>query len=113
VASEPDAVHVAPVKLWPKATGLPTWVWGHRENVPDDTPLDEAISRWQADIEDPTMFSFNFTWLPRRLMNGAAKTGLSRKVYPNVDRHLWETARDMGIPVRVVRNGCHPRHTNF
>jgi hypothetical protein len=110
---EPEAVHVAPVRLWPHATGLPGWVWAHRRPLPLTMPDDEAMAAWQEDIDDPVMFSFNFTYLPRRLVEGAVKSGLKTWTYPNVDRRMWETARDLGIPVRVVRNGCHPRHTNY
>jgi hypothetical protein len=110
--TEPDAVHTAPVKLWPKATGLPVWIWGHRKLLP---PLsnEETLYAWQQDIEDPEMFSFCFTYLPRRLVEGAVKSGLKRWTYPTVDQKMSETARDMGIPIRVVRNGCHPRHLHY
>jgi hypothetical protein len=110
---EPDAVHVAPVRLWPRATGLPGWVWAHRKPLPPDTPDDKAMEAWQTDVDDPVMFSFNFTYLPARLVKGAIKAGLENWIYPHVDQGMWETARDLGIPVRVVRNDCHPRHVNY
>ena len=92
----PDAVHAAPVRLWPRATGFPEPVWAHRPDLHDP----------------PVMFSFGFTFLPARLIEGAIKAGLEKWHYPNVDRGMWETARDMGVPVRVVRD-CHPRHLNY
>lgn len=113
VAHDREAVWVAPVKLWPKATGLPGWVWGHRRQIPRDLPDDQAMAEWQTDRDDPVMFSFNFTWIPVRLMEGAVKAGLREWIYPHVDEGMWKTAKELGIPVRVVRNGCHPRHVNY
>jgi hypothetical protein len=113
VAGERDAVHVAPVKLWPCATGLPGWVWGHRKILPEGLTLQEAMDAWRTDIDDPDMFPFGFIWLPARLMDAAIKTGLAKKIYPHVDQHFWQTARDIGVPARVVRGDCHPRHTNY
>jgi len=99
---EPDAVHTAPVKLWPRATGFPDWVWAH-------APAD---GYGQADVDDPVMFSFGFTFLPAWLIDRAIKDGLDSWHYPNVDRGMWQTARDYSVPVRVVRD-CHPRHLNY
>lgn len=117
VGGEREAVHTAPVKLWPKATGFPDWIWGHRKLLPPDLPNDQAIAAWQQDIPDPVMFTFNFTFLPRRLIEGAIKTriggGLAEWIYPHVDENMFKTAMELGIPVRVVRNGCHPRHVNY
>lgn len=113
VAHERTAVHVAPVRLWAKATGLPDWVWGHRHMVPPDQSDEATMKDWQTDIDDPDMFSFNLTWLPTRLMEGAIKRGLDQWIYPLVDKNMSETARELGIPVRVVRGDCHPRHTHY
>lgn len=111
---EPEAVHVAPVKLWPRATQLPDWVWGHRRPVTRPGVTNEEImAAWQEDIDDPTMFSFNFTYLPRRLVEGAVKSGLKKWIYPHVDEKMSELAQELGIPVRVVRNGCSPRHMHY
>lgn len=113
VGAERQAVHVAPVRLWPKATSLPDWVWGHRRELPPGLSGKEVMARWQADVDDPVMFSFNFTWLPARLMEGAIKAGMAEWIYPHVDKGMWRTAKELGIPVRVVRGGCHPRHVNY
>jgi len=112
-AHERDAVHTAPVKLWPRATSLPDWIWGHRKELPEGTSGQDAMAAWQKDIDDPVTFTFNYTFLPRRLILAAIKSGLKEWIYPNVDMHMYETARDCGIPVRVVRNGCHPRHIHY
>jgi hypothetical protein len=114
VCHYPEVVHVAPVKLWPRATGLPAWVWGHRRPVTAPGATNQEImAAWQEDIEDPTMFSFNFTYLPRRLIEGAVKSGLKDWIYPHVDENMSKLAQELGIPVRVVRNGCSPRHMHY
>lgn len=110
---ERDAVHTAPVRLYPRATNLPDWVWGHRKLLPRGLEDPRAISEWQTDIDDPDMFTFNFTYLPRRLVEAAIKKGLETWMYPKVDWRMWETAKEIGVPVRVVRNGCHPTHINY
>jgi hypothetical protein len=112
---DPTSVHVAPVRLYPDATGFSEWVWGHRrplnerDPIPDDA---EAYRIWQEDIGDPLMFSFNFTYLPRRLLEAAIDSGLETWVYPHVDDNMWQLARSLSIPVKVVR-GCHPKHLHY
>lgn len=110
-------VHVAPVRLWPKATGYPDWVWGHRHEplLAGDGSVDIGVQMkdWQTDVDDPVMFSFNFTFIPRRLMEAAIERGLAEQIFPHVDEFMWMVARDEGIPVRTVRYGCAPKHMNF
>jgi hypothetical protein len=113
VATDVDAVWTAPVRLWPKSTHLPSWVWGHRRALPEGTSADETMKAWQTDIDDPVWFTFNFTFLPARLVEGCVKAGLKNWIYPHVDQHVHETAAKLGIPVRVVRGGCGPRHLNY
>jgi hypothetical protein len=98
IEADPDAVLVAPVRLWPTSTGLDSWVWGHGRG-----------SFSQADPDDPDLFSFGFTYLPRKVVEG---TGLGELTYPMVDQAVAAAARDMGVPVRVVRD-CTPKHLNF
>jgi hypothetical protein len=112
VASEKDAVWTAPVKLWPKATQLPEWIWGHRKPLDPSLTIPEVVKAWQEDVDDPVMFSFCFTWLPRRLMLAALEDGLETWRYPKVDWNMWETAQKHGIPVHTIRD-CHPRHLNY
>jgi hypothetical protein len=111
--NERDAVHTAPVRLWPSCTGLPDWVWAHRHEVDSDIDLDVIMKDWQTDVDDPQLFSFNFTFIPRRLIEACIERGMEDWIFPHVDENMWMTARDEGIPVRVVRNGCHPRHMNY
>jgi hypothetical protein len=113
VGQERDAVHAGPVRLWPKATGYPDWVWGHRHEPIPGAGLDVQMKDWQTDVDDPVMFSFNFTFIPRRLMEAAIKHGLEDQIFPHVDEFMWMVARDEGIPVRPVRYGCAPKHMNF
>jgi hypothetical protein len=107
-----NAVWTAPVKLWPSATSLTDWVWGHRKLVDMNRPQAEIVKEWQQDIDDPDMFTFCFTYLPAALINGAIRKGLDTRMYPKVDWFMWETAQELGIPVRVVRD-CYPRHLNY
>ena len=111
----PEAVWTAPVRLWPRSTGFRYWVWGHRELLAGRDPLpsgEETRRIWQADISDPDMFTFCFTYLPRVLVEACIKAGMAGWVYPHVDEGTWRTALEEDIPVRVARRGCAPKHTN-
>jgi hypothetical protein len=114
--TEPDVVWTAPVRLWPASTAYHYWVWGHREVLTDrDPPLsnEEARKIWQSDIDDPTMFTFNFTYLPRRLIEACIRSDMATWVFPHVDEYTWQEAREAKIPVRVVRRGCAPKHLHY
>lgn len=98
---DPGAVHVAPVRLWPASTKRDRWVWGHgRGDFSRDDP------------DDPDVFGFCFTYLPRRLVDACVKSGLAGWRYPHVDRLTSRRARALRIPVRVVR-GATPKHVNY
>ncbi len=115
VGPDRTSVHAAPVRLFPEATGFPSWVWGHRRPLNERDPIpgnDEAMRIWQEDIDDPLMFSFCFTYLPRRLLEAAIDAGLETWVYPHVDDQMWQLARSLSIPVKVVR-GCYPKHMHY
>jgi hypothetical protein len=98
---EPDAVHTAPVRLWPASTHEASWVWAHwdREMTQEEN--------WA-----PRRFSFCFTYLPRRLIDASVKAGLETWTFPHVDRLVSAAAEREKIPVRVVK-GCAPRHLHF
>jgi len=108
-----EAVWTAPVKLWPRSTHLPSWVWGHRRTPSPETTQAEAMRMWQTDIDDPEWFTFCFTYLPRKLIDEALVAGLKEWHYPYVDRNMHLTAKAKGFRVRVVRGDCHPKHINF
>jgi hypothetical protein len=112
VATDINAVWVAPIRLWPRSTHLPGWVWGHRKPTPEGATTDEVMTAWQEDIDDPTWFTFCFTFLPRALVEQCCKDGMRNWIYPHVDQHVHETSTKMGLRVKVVRAGCHPRHVN-
>lgn len=96
-----EIVHTAPAKLWPVSTKKQGWTWGHWVTEPSQT------------IEDnPLWFSFNYTYLPKALIEGAIKAGLKTWTYPAVDKTMSETARKLGIKVNVVHD-CHPKHMNY
>lgn len=99
---EPEAVHVAPAKNWPASTGLPTWVWAHYKNFEASHEL----------ITDPDFFSFNFTYLPRALVEASIKAGLRGWVFPRVDAQVSKIARQQGFKIRVVED-CQPKHMHF
>lgn len=113
VASDREAVWTAPVKLWPKSTHLPSWVWGHRRQPPDGINQQDLMQFWQTDIPDPDWFTFCFTYLPRSLVEAAYDAGIDTWKYPNVDKNMHELAKKLDYKVKVVRGDCHPRHINF
>lgn len=111
-ATEREAVWTTPARIWPRRTQLPEWVWSHRKEVEPDCLVTEVIRQGQIDIDDPDSFSFCFTYLPRRLIEGTIKKGLKKRAYPGVDKFMWQTAKELGIPVRVAHD-CHPKHLNW
>ena len=102
VHGEPSAVHVAPVRLWPASTMRESWVWGHWCGAGPSQELCLAPSRW----------SFGFTYLPRRLLYAAHRAGLQKWAFPGVDLRMSQTARNTGIPARVVQE-CQPKHLHY
>lgn len=113
IVTDRDAVWTARAKLWPVSTHLPSWVWGHRKAAPEGASNEDIIRQWQTDIDDPDWFTFNFTYLPRFLIESAIKRGMKKWHYPNVDRLMHELAKELDIRVRVVRGDCSPKHINF
>jgi hypothetical protein len=101
IGDEPDAVQVAPVKLWPISTHRKSWVWGHGQGDYSQLGMDE-----------PDVFTFSYTYLPRALIEACIEAGMEDWTYPGVDRHVSEVARESGIPVRVVWDAS-PKHLNF
>lgn len=102
VNTEPGAVHVAPAKIWQATTGSEQmWTWGHWR--------DQRSQEW---CEDPQWFAFNFTYLPRKVMEAAIKAGLKQWQFPNVDMNVSRAARAAGVPVRVVKD-CAPKHMHY
>jgi hypothetical protein len=103
IEKEPDAVHIAPVRLWPiSKSDIDGWAWGHcRDNHFTSAPT-----------PDPDFFSFNFTYVPRRVVELAVKAGLKNWQYPQVDRMMSRTARLAGVPMRVVED-CQPKHLHY
>lgn len=95
---EPESVCTAPARLWPVSTKASGWTWSHGRH-----------RFTQEDVDDPDLFGFCFTYLPRPLCELPA---LARLAYPNVDRTVMLAARRMKIPVRVVR-GAHVTHLNY
>jgi len=101
IDKEPDAVHVAPVKLWPVSTHLDGWVWGH------------GLEFFSAkDPSRPDRFSFCYTYLPKRLLEACIKSGMDEWHYPGVDQKVSKVCRELGIPIRVARS-CQPKHLNY
>ena len=103
VNDEPTAVHTAPVRLWPASTQRPSWIWGH---------WCDDCGRGQQLCLKPDRFTFSFTYLPRRVLEGAARDGLKSWTFPGVDMHMAASAKRLGIPVRVVAE-CFPKHMHY
>jgi hypothetical protein len=103
IQKEPDAVHIAPVKLWPVSrNGQESWAWAHCRNG----QFSQVLER------DPDFFSFNFTYVPRRVVELAIRAGLKNEQFPNVDRAVSRAARNAGVPMRVVEL-CQPKHLHY
>ena len=103
IHKDPDAVHIGPAKLWPVTMGdAPGWVWGHCRNA-----------EWsQVMTEDPDFFAFNFTYVPRAVIELAVRKNLRDKQFPEVDRFVSRMARESGTRMSVVPD-CHPKHMHF
>jgi hypothetical protein len=100
IDAQPLSVLVAPVKLWPASTHLKNWVWGHGIN---------AYS--QEDADEPNLFTFSFTYLPRLLIEDCIRVGMASWTYPNVDKRVCARAQANKCTVRIVE--CFPTHVNY
>lgn len=98
---EPAAVHVAPVKIWPKSTTWDAWAWGHYRDRPS-----------QERCVDPRRFGFSFTYLPRCLLAACVRAGLRRWAFPTCDTRVSATAARIGVAVRVVESAT-PTHMHY
>jgi hypothetical protein len=103
IQKDPAAVHIAPVRLWPVSKNdLDGWAWGHCR----DGQFTQEMTL------DPDFFSFNFTYVPRRVIELAVKAGLKNWQYPQVDRFMSRTARQAGVTMSVV-TACRPKHLHY
>jgi hypothetical protein len=103
IHAEPDAIHTAPVRLWPVSTRLERWVWGHGRGG--------RHSQEDPD-EDLDAFTFCFTYLPRELIEHCTGHGMESWMFPHVDKQVCLAAAELDLPVRLVR-GAQPKHTNY
>lgn len=94
INGEPGAIHIAPVRLWPASTMRRTWVWGHEPE------------------ENPTRWTFCFTYLPRALIEACDRAYWNTWTFPAVDTRAAEVAVKAKIPARVVP-GCWPKHMHY
>jgi hypothetical protein len=101
VNTDPAAVHVAPVRLWPVSTKMRAWIWGHGKT---------RFS--QEDPPEVDMFGFSFTYLPALLVRSMIRHGLAGWEYPHVDEKARGRARALGLAVNVVRDAT-PKHLNY
>ena len=103
IQQEPTAVHIAPVKLWPiSKNDLGGWSWGHCK----DNNFTQEMTL------DPDFFAFNFTYVPRRVIDLAVKAGLKNWQFPHVDQGMSRVARQAGVRMRVVE-ACQPKHVHY
>ncbi len=101
ISAQPEAVNTAPARLWEASTHQPGWLWAHGHHVFS-----------QLDTDTPDVFTFCFTYLPRRLIEDCLENGLASWTYPHVDKKVAARARALSIPVNVVR-AATPKHLNF
>jgi hypothetical protein len=97
-----EMVVVAPARIWPKSTKRKTWVWAHWSTVASQ----------EMETENVHWFTFNFTYLPRKVIEQAINDGLGNWRYPSVDKQMSESAAKAGVPIFVAEN-VYPKHLNF
>jgi hypothetical protein len=102
IAADPGAVHVAPVKIWPSGTMREDWCWSHWNTAPSQ--------EWNV---IPRYFGFNFTYLPRALLERCAKDGLASWTYPNCDSCVSQRARDGRFRCKLVPMSAPPVHLHW
>jgi hypothetical protein len=103
IMGDPEAVHIAPVRIWPVSKNdLNGWSWAHC--------LEGRFS--QVMEMNPDFFSFNFTYVPRRVIELAIGDGLKDKQFPHVDQHMSRSARKAGVRMNVV-DACRPKHLHY
>lgn len=103
IMGDPEAVHIAPVRIWPVSKNdLNGWSWAHC--------LEGRFS--QVMEMNPDFFSFNFTYVPRRVIELAIGDGLKDKQFPHVDQHMSRSARKAGVRMNVV-DACRPTHLHY
>jgi hypothetical protein len=95
-------VVTAPARIWPKSTKRKSWVWAHWSTEASQVMETKNI-RW---------FTFNFTYLPKKVIEQALKDGLADWTFPSVDKRMSEAAVRAGVPVHVAEN-VSPKHLNF
>jgi hypothetical protein len=95
-------VVVAPVRIWPKSTKRNSWVWSHWSDHGSQVMETENV-RW---------FTFNFTYLPRKVIEQALSDGLVDWTYPSVDTRMSKAAMRAEVPVYVAENVL-PKHLHF
>lgn len=110
INSDPARVWTAPVKLWRAAMREAGggWIWSHMTAFPRDQGQNDD---W--DEHELFRFSFCFTYLPRRLLEAAVRSGLKTWAYPHCDMRMHQLAARLDIPVQIVRDGCTPKHGNY
>jgi hypothetical protein len=101
ITSEPPAIHTAPARLWPRSTQWQGWTWAHHRGEPS-----------QDECDDPTVFSFCFTYLPRDLLTACRQAGMAKWTFPTCDSQVTQVAARAKIPVRVVKDAS-PKHLHY
>lgn len=113
IGADPGIVHVAPARLWPQSTQQDGWAWAH---------WDEGHGMSQEWSAAPDRWSFNFTYIPAKVINTASSTGieigprkrlkLAEWVFPTVDMKMNQVAKNCGVPARIVED-CFPKHLHY
>jgi hypothetical protein len=99
IEDDPDAVHVAPVRLYPPGEG---WVWAHGRDRYTQVLVAEGIN----------LFGFAFTYLPGGLLDACVEAGLAGWEFPLVNKRVSAVAEKLGCRVRLV-GGVFPVHLNW
>ena len=105
IETDPEAVWVAPHKLWPASTGRGDWVWGHG-------PWDDTVPVMSQELYAPVeWFALGFTFTPRGLLE-VAWPDLGAWEYGMIDMGLSRYARQNAIPMRLAILAS-PKHVHF
>jgi hypothetical protein len=95
-------VVVAPARIWPISTKRKEWSWAHWGKAPSQVIETENV-RW---------FTFNFTYLPRKVIEQAISDGLYAWTFPGVDKRFSDAAFRAGVPIYVAED-VQPKHLHF
>ena len=101
ISTNVDAIWTAPVKVWPVTTKGKDWFWCHWS-----TDTSQTLDKY------PLHFGYNFTYLPKQLIELAIEAGWDKWDYWTDDSEMPKIAMRNKIPVKVPED-CWPKHLHY